>query len=71
MVEEKQKTKVEKEKQEVIETKEQEIDKTSNKKEQKEFKTEKKKERIGILHIYTTFNNTIINLTDIDRKSVV
>jgi len=30
----------------------------------------KKKERIGILNIYTTFNNTIINLTDLSGKSI-
>ena len=29
-----------------------------------------KKERIGILHIYTTFNNTIINLTDLAGTSI-
>lgn len=38
-----------------------------------ENKTEGKKEkreRIGVLNIYTTFNNTIINLTDISGKSL-
>ncbi len=29
-----------------------------------------KKERIGILHIYTTFNNTIINLTDLAGNTI-
>jgi small subunit ribosomal protein S14e len=29
-----------------------------------------KKERIGILNIYTTFNNTIINLTDLSGKTI-
>jgi len=29
-----------------------------------------KKERIGVLNIYTTFNNTIINLTDLSGASV-
>ncbi len=29
-----------------------------------------KEERIGILHIYTTFNNTIMNLTDISGKGI-
>ena len=29
-----------------------------------EVRKKEKKERIGILNIYTTFNNTIINLTD-------
>mgnify|MGYP001567354615 FL=1 len=31
----------------------------------------KKEERIGILNIYTTFNNTIMNLTDLSGKSIV
>jgi len=30
----------------------------------------KKEERIGILNIYTTFNNTIMNLTDMSGKSL-
>jgi len=53
-----------------IETKE---EKTDNKEEIKQEVLEKpkeKKERIGILHIYTTFNNTIINLTDMAGTSV-
>ena len=29
-----------------------------------------KQERIGILNIYTTFNNTIMNLTDLSGKSL-
>lgn len=42
----------------------------------KEDKVEKKEvkkvkqERIGVLNIYTTFNNTIMNLTDISGKSI-
>ncbi len=38
----------------------------------KEDESERKeeKERIGILHIYTTFNNTIINLTDLAGTSI-
>ena len=32
---------------------------------------EKKKERIGVLNIYTTFNNTIINLTDLAGNTIV
>ncbi|MDP2925275.1 MAG: 30S ribosomal protein S11 [Nanoarchaeota archaeon] len=42
-------------------------EKTIKNKETEEEKREsikKKEERIGILNIYTTFNNTIINLTD-------
>jgi len=30
----------------------------------------KKKERLGVLNIYTTFNNTIMNLTDMSGKSI-
>lgn len=33
-------------------------------------KETKKKERYGILNIYTTFNNTIMNLTDMSGKSL-
>jgi len=41
--------------------------------EKSEVKVEKKKEkseRIGVLNIYTTFNNTIMNLTDLSGKSL-
>ena len=34
-------------------------------------KKKEKKDRIGILNIYTTFNNTIMNLTDMSGKSIV
>ena len=30
----------------------------------------KKEEKLGILHMYTTFNNTIMNLTDLSGKSI-
>jgi ribosomal protein S11 len=33
-------------------------------------KRKEKSERIGILNIYTTFNNTIMNLTDLSGKSI-
>ncbi len=33
-------------------------------------KKKEKKERIGMLNIYTTFNNTIINLTDLAGTSI-
>jgi small subunit ribosomal protein S14e len=33
-------------------------------------KKKERKERIGILNIYTTFNNTIMNLTDLSGKSI-
>ncbi len=45
----------------------------SNKDEKVETKVVKKKERverIGVLNIYTTFNNTIMNLTDLSGKSL-
>jgi len=34
-------------------------------------KKKEKQDRIGILNIYTTFNNTIMNLTDLSGKSIV
>ena len=40
------------------------------KKEEKKLEKKAKKERIGILHIYTTFNNTVINLTDMAGTSI-
>lgn len=33
-------------------------------------KSKEKKERIGVLNIYTTFNNTIINMTDLAGVSI-
>lgn len=36
----------------------------------KSDKKKEKQERIGILNIYTTFNNTIMNLTDLSGKSL-
>ena len=39
----------------------------------KEIESERKKEKeekIGILNIYTTFNNTLINLTDLSGKTI-
>jgi len=36
----------------------------------KEIKKKSRQERIGILNIYTTFNNTIMNLTDMSGKSL-
>ena len=36
----------------------------------KVVKKKKKVERIGVLNIYTTFNNTIMNLTDLSGKSL-
>ncbi|MDD5193791.1 MAG: 30S ribosomal protein S11 [Candidatus Nanoarchaeia archaeon] len=37
---------------------------------QDEEKKKEKEERIGVLNIYTTFNNTIMNLTDLSGKSI-
>ena len=58
----------------IIETDEQEINEIEkneiNDKEIKSERPKEKTERIGILHIYTTFNNTIINLTDMAGTSV-
>ena len=48
--------------------------KTEEKVEKKETKTEEKKkekeDRIGILNIYTTFNNTLMNLTDMAGNTI-
>ena len=56
------------------ELKETEIEE-DNQSEEGELKEEKvkkaKQERIGILNIYTTFNNTVMNLTDMSGKSLV
>jgi small subunit ribosomal protein S11 len=37
---------------------------------EEQIQKKKQKERIGILNIYTTFNNTIINLTDLAGTSI-
>ncbi len=37
---------------------------------QQEVRKKEKEERIAILNIYTTFNNTIMNLTDLSGKSM-
>ena len=34
------------------------------------FKKKIKEEKIGVLNIYTTFNNTIMNLTDLSGKTI-
>jgi len=45
--------------------------KTEKKEETEKKKTEKiKKERIGIAHIYTSFNNTILHITDMAGNSI-
>lgn len=38
--------------------------------EKQEQKKKEKEERIAILNIYSTFNNTIINLTDLSGKTI-
>jgi ribosomal protein S11 len=35
-----------------------------------EKKKKEKKERICVLNIYTTFNNTLINLTDLSGRTI-
>ena len=45
--------------------------KSEEKKEEPKIeKRKERKERIGVLNIYTTFNNTIMNLTDLSGKSI-
>lgn len=76
-----EKEKVQEEKEEVKDTdtptpdKQIQVEKNSeDKKDQAEVpkKIEKKlkEERIGVLNIYTSFNNTIMNLTDLSGKSI-
>ena len=38
--------------------------------EEKKKEVKIKEERIGILNIYTTFNNTVMNLTDLSGRSI-
>jgi len=40
------------------------------KKQEKEVKREKKKDRVGVAHIYTSFNNTILHITDMAGNTV-
>lgn len=47
-----------------------EEEKLKTEQEESEEKKKPKKERIGILNIYTTFNNTLINMTDIGGSSL-
>jgi small subunit ribosomal protein S11 len=48
---------------------EQKIKKSKNEETDKR-KEKRKEERIAVLNIYTTFNNTIMNLTDLSGKSL-
>src|SRR3989344_3398860 len=45
------------------------IKKSEDTNEKREIKKDKK-ERLGVLNIYTSFNNTIMNLTDMSGKSI-
>jgi small subunit ribosomal protein S11 len=63
----KEKTEQEMKKSEEIQTAEAE----STESHEEKSKEKDKKERIAILNIYTTFNNTIMNLTDLSGKSFV
>lgn len=47
-----------------------EDDKKEKVKEKKVEVRKDKKERIGVLNIYTSFNNTVMNLTDLSGKSL-
>ena len=38
--------------------------------EKREIRKKEQEEKIGILNIYTTFNNTLINLTDLSGKTI-
>ena len=52
-------------------SKDNEKEDSKDKEDKIEVKVVKKKvERIGVLNIYTTFNNTIMNLTDLSGKSL-
>lgn len=65
------KEKIEKVKKEKVKI-EEEIEEVGDKTEKKSEapKNKPREERIGILNIYTTFNNTIMNLTDMSGKSL-
>lgn len=65
--EDKKKTSLESKESKVEDKREEKIE---DRKEEKVEKPKKKEERIGILNIYTTFNNTVMNLTDISGKSI-
>lgn len=46
------------------------LEKEEKSEERIEKNKKEKQERIGILNIYTTFNNTIMNITDMSGKSI-
>lgn len=49
---------------------EQEIKKTEKEVKEEVKVRKEKKERIGVLNIYTTFNNTIVNMTDMAGNTI-
>jgi len=53
-----------------LEVKEEIAEKDGDEKPEKKEVRKEKSERIGVLNIYTTFNNTIMNLTDLSGKSL-
>lgn len=58
------------EKEKIIEGEHRDLENKEESEERIEKKKKEKQERIGILNIYTTFNNTIMNLTDMSGKSI-
>ena len=69
MVEEENKTKDVKV-EEVIEEDKKDDEKSSEKKVEEKKAPKRRDDRIGVLNIYTTFNNTVMNLTDMSGKSL-
>ena len=59
--------KIKKQEEEKVEVREEKMEKAKFK---EEFKKKEKKERIAVLNIYTTFNNTIINITDLAGNTI-
>ena len=53
----------------VKEIKQEDVKEKMKSEEESQEKKKDKKERIGVLNIYTSFNNTIMNLTDLSGKS--
>jgi small subunit ribosomal protein S11 len=74
MAEKKTETKTEETEEQVKEETKKEVKEEPKKQEKPEESGEKKKkekeERIAILNIYTTFNNTVMNMTDLSGKSI-
>jgi len=62
--------KVKEKKPEIKKESEYQGDPVNEKKIQEGSVKKEKKERLGVLNIYTTFNNTVINLTDLSGTSV-